>query len=130
MALLGWWRATTRTGRRNRVRQRVASAGERDADRLLEEAGFELVDEQVVVEWPMEVDGQICWVSNRCDKVVRRDGLFYVAEVKTGSVAPNPTHPATRRQLLEYLLTHEADGALLVDVPAGQVLEIRFPELP
>lgn len=129
MAALGWWRASTRVGRRNRARQRVAAVGESDADALLEAAGFELVGEQVIVEWPMEIDGEVCWVQNRCDKVVRRDGLFYVAEVKTGTMAPNPTHPATRRQLLEYLLTHEADGALLVDVPAGRVLEIRFPEL-
>lgn len=129
MAVVGWWRATTRVRRHNRVRQRVASAGERDADALLVAAGFELVDEQVIVEWPMEVDGEVCWVRNRCDKVVRRDALYYVAEVKTGDVAPNPLHPATRRQLLEYLITHEADGVLLVDVPAGRVVEVRFPEL-
>ena len=37
--------------------------------------------------------------------------------------------PATRRQLLEYLLAHEADGALLVDMDAEVVVHVEFPGL-
>ena len=115
--------------RGNRRRQRTASRGETDADGLLEEHGYTIVDQQVIVEFPMEVDGEVHWVQNRCDRVVQRDGLYFVAEVKTGTQAPNPLHPATRRQLLEYLLTHEADGVLLVDMDARRIHVVRFPEL-
>ena len=115
--------------RGNRRRQRTASRGETDADALLEEHGYTIVDQQVIVEFPMEVDGEVHWVQNRCDRVVQRDGLYFVAEVKTGTQAPNPLHPATRRQLLEYLLTHEADGVLLVDMDARRIHVVRFPEL-
>lgn len=129
VALFGWWRATTRGRRRNKVRQRIAQDGEGGADALLRAHGYEVLDHQVIVEFPIEVDGEEHWVQNRCDRVVRRDGLFFVAEIKTGTRAPDPLHPATRRQLLEYLLTHEADGVLLVDMDAEELREVRFPML-
>ena len=46
-------------------------------------------------------------------------GQRFVAEVKTGERAIDPTHPATRRQLMEYLHVFEVDGVLLVDREAG-----------
>ena len=68
------------------------------------------------------------WVHNRADRVVEQDGRIYVADVKTGDRARDPTTPATRRQLLEYWLSHEADGVLLVDMETETVHVVAFPD--
>lgn len=127
IALIGWWRAARRVGRENRTRQARASAGERDADALLAARGYTVLDAQVTVRFPMTLDGEEVWVHNRCDRVVRKGDRVLVADVKTGDRARDPTHPATRRQLLEYALSHEADGVLLVDMDAERVVEVGFP---
>ncbi|MEZ4322934.1 MAG: PD-(D/E)XK nuclease family protein [Myxococcota bacterium] len=130
LAVLGWWRAHTRVRRNNTRRLKVAFAGEDAADAVLAAHGFEVLDHQVIVEFPMELDGAEVWVQNRADRVVQRDGRIYVADVKTGDRARDPTTPATRRQLLEYWLSHEADGILLVDMEAQTVTEVSFPAFP
>ncbi|MCB9672668.1 MAG: PD-(D/E)XK nuclease family protein [Alphaproteobacteria bacterium] len=127
LALLGWWWATGRVGRANRQRQRVASAGEATAEDLLAEAGFEVLDRQVTARWALLVDDEPVEVTCRADLVVEREGERFVAEVKTGAVAPDPARPATRRQLLEYALVFDVTGVLLVDVPEGRIRRVAFP---
>jgi hypothetical protein len=75
----------------------------------------------------MIVDGTEVPVEIRVDLIVSRRGRRYVAEIKTGERAPDPRHPPTRRQLLEYALVFDAREVLLVDVPAGDVRSIAFP---
>lgn len=125
---IAWWWERTRASRGSRARWRVASAGEAKARGLLEKNGYTLVDEQRVVDWTLWVNGEPVEVRSRADGVVERDGLRFVAEVKTGQVAPNPRNPATRRQLLEYLHVFEVDGVLLVDMVEERILEVRFTE--
>ena len=119
---------TRRWARAGRSRQRRARRGEDDAERLLRSAGFEIVDRQVTAHWTLWVDDEAVAVHSRADLVVRRRRRSYVAEIKTGAVAPDPAHPATRRQLLEYQLAFDVDGVLLVDMEARAVHEIVFPE--
>ncbi len=122
-----WWRAVRRTGRENRARQVIASAGEAAAERLLARDGYRVVDRQVSRVWTLEVDGESWEVLCRADLLVEdADGARFVAEVKTGRLAPEPTRPATRRQLLEYWLVFPVDGVLLVDMAAGRVRAVRF----
>lgn len=128
-AFFGWWRATTRMARGNRARQRVARKGESDAERLLESQGFTVLDRQLAHRWTLEVDGEDREVLCRVDLLVEKDGEVFVADVKTGDQAPRPHQPATRRQLLEYLLAFEADGALVVDMRRRQVRSVSFPGL-
>jgi hypothetical protein len=59
--------------------------------------------------------------------MVLRGGRRFVAEIKTGDQAPDPSFPATRRQLLEYQLVFEVEGLLLVDMAAGRVRTVSFP---
>lgn len=127
LLVLGWWRSATRAGRASRARNRRARRGEEQAELLLARAGFEILDRQVERCWHIEVDGKPWQACVRADLLVRRRGLTYVAEVKTGSQAPDPLLPATRRQLLEYLLIFEPDGLLLVDVESGDLVEVAFP---
>lgn len=85
-----------------------------------------MVDRQLERRWHLTVDDEVREVRSRVDFLVERKGSVFVADVKSGNLVPEPTHPATRRQLLEYLLVFEADGALLVDPTEGIVREIGF----
>ena len=129
-----WWRARTRGSRRSRSRNRRAQIGEGAAERLLERAGFAILERQLHTTWSMMVDGTAREVRSRADLLVQarrvrgiRRGAVFVAEVKTGTTAPDPTHPATRRQLLEYLHVFDAHGVLLVDMEAQRVHRVAFP---
>lgn len=127
---VAWWRARTAVARGNRGRQRVARAGEDDAERLLGAAGFRIVERQVTGAWVLEIDGEPVEVRCRADLLVEARGRRFVAEVKTGDRAPDPTRPQTRRQLLEYHLAFEVDGVLLVDMEERRIRTVRFPDLP
>lgn len=126
VAVFAWWWERTRLGRRSRARIVVAQRGEGDAIALLEGKGFHVLDRQVTIRWTLYVDGAPVEVTSRADLLVGDGDGTYVAEVKTGGVAPDPTHPATRRQLLEYQHAFAVDGVLLVDMAEGVVREVAF----
>ena len=123
IALAGWW-----AGVRARTRNRIAQHGESEAEEILADAGFTVVSRQTTARWRMAVDGEEVTVGVRADLIVERRGQRFVAEVKTGSRAPEPCLPATRRQLLEYSLVFGGACVLLVDVPARTVHAVTFPE--
>lgn len=124
---LAWWLAAGRGSRRSRRRTRRALNAETEAEHLLQELGYEVVERQVGRAWSFLVDGEPVEAAVRADLLVQRDGALYVAEVKTGTRAPDPSFPATRRQLLEYLMVFEPDGLLLVDMEQRNVMEVEFP---
>lgn len=130
LLLRGWLRGALAKGRARR-RNRRARRGEQRAEGLVEKYGYTVEDRQVPATWTIEVDGQEREIELRADLVVSRRGRHYVAEVKTGRLAPRISTAATRRQLLEYRLaydaTHDVDGVLLVDVEAGRVIPVEFP---
>jgi hypothetical protein len=109
-----------------RRRARVALAGESAAEQLLAEAGFTVVDRQVAHVWHVAIDDDLHETALRCDYLVARDGERWVAEVKTGDLAPSLATAATRRQLLEYQVAYAAAGIALVDATSGVVHEVRF----
>ena len=90
--------------------------------------GYGVVGRQPTRRWRMTIAGRPREVSSRADLLVERKGRRFVADVKTGGRAPDPRIPATRRQLMEYLLVFEVDGALLVDMERGRVREVEFPD--
>ena len=120
---LARWQAS-RTARRRGAR---AVRGELQAEELLAELGFAVLERQAPLAWAIECDGEPHPVQLRADLLVERAGRRYVAEVKTGTMAPLLTNAATRRQLLEYCVAYEVDSVLLVDVEASEVREVRFP---
>jgi hypothetical protein len=127
--LLALMRERGRASRASRQRVRRAQRGESDARALLEALGYTVIEEQLRGDWTVEVDGEDHRVEVIADLLVERDGWRFIAEVKTGDLAPDPLRPATRRQLLEYLLAFEPDGMLLVDMVHERVHEIAFPGL-
>jgi hypothetical protein len=121
--LRGWgrWRAVS-------ARRQRAAQGEARAEVLLARLGYEVEARQVEAAWAVEVDGEAAPIRVRADLLVRRGARRWVAEVKTGEVAPLITCASTRRQLLEYRLAYpEVDGVLLVRPERDQVHEVRFP---
>jgi len=127
--LVAWMRARGRWRRLSSARQRRAQRGEADAERLLLRNGYTVDQIQPESPWQVSVDGELIEVTVRADFLVSQDGCRFVAEVKTGDRAPDPTYPPTRRQLLEYRLAYDVDGVLLVDVEEERIMEVEFPAL-
>lgn len=122
--LRGW-------GARARVRARAERAvrGEREAVAVLRARGFAVVASQATAVLPVEIDGETFLAGLRADYIVAKNGARFVAEVKTGALAPSVATAATRRQLLEYELAFDVDGVLLVDAEQARVHAIVFPTL-
>lgn len=126
---VGWWWSASKGHRRAVARAARAGAGEALAETLLEHHGYQIIDRQVRCLWWIEVDGEQEEVELRADLLVQRDGVRFVAEVKTGERAPDPAYPPTRRQLLEYALAFAPYEVLLVDVEAQDIYEVAFPRV-
>lgn len=101
--------------------------GEEEAEVLLRDAGYEILDRQISLRWEIDCDGEAMEFLLRADLLVARDGEELIAEVKTGAMAPSLGNASTRRQLLEYSVAFESPTVLLVDVERGAISEIRFP---
>jgi hypothetical protein len=119
-----------------RARRRVVAAAERGAwgearaEDLLRRQGLRVVGRQVAVRYECTVDDDPVSVALRADYVVAEGEDRYVAEVKTGELAPRIETAATRRQLLEYCVAFRAldvKGVLLVDAENDRVHRVEFP---
>jgi hypothetical protein len=114
-------------GRRSRQRRAArAIRAERNAASLLEAHGFAVLGRQVRQRWALSVDGQELPFTLVADYLVERQGLRWVAEVKTGERSLDLRHGPTRRQLLEYREAFAADGVLLVDTEGQTLRNVRF----
>jgi len=115
--------------RRRRMALRLIRArkGESRARELLEARGYSVIGTQFGCSYTISIDGEDLAVPLRADYLVTREGLRYVAEVKTGAYAPYLRTPATRRQLLEYRIAFDVDGVLLVDAEEERVHVVQFP---
>jgi hypothetical protein len=111
--------AITRRGRRGRRLEGRAGA-------ILENQGFTILGEQVPAKVRLRVDGEPFESTVHADFIVRRGGRILAADSKSGAAAENPAAAGVRRQLLEYCLLFDCDGALLVDMEERQVREVEF----
>jgi hypothetical protein len=131
-SLLALWQtlriAWTSLSRRWAVqaRSRRAIEGELRAEPMLRRAGYEVLERQARTSWTVYADGEPIEVGLRADLIVQRGGRRYVAEVKTGKLAPRLDHAPTRRQLLEYRVAFGVDGVLLVDAEEGRVKVVEL----
>lgn len=111
------------------IRVKRGREAEKDAYELFKRQGFMVLDQQISTRVTYLVDGIAQESTVRADYLVSKDGKTYIAEVKSGGSAPNPTYPQTRRQLLEYALLFHNPNLLLVDMEAEEIREIQFPAL-
>ena len=124
--------AVRRAFTRFRLRARMAHAarGEDHAEGLLVGRGYAILGRQCAGSWEVMLDGASTTIALRADYLVARGGRRFVAEVKTGRVAPRIESAATRRQLLEYRFAFDVDGVLLVDAERDRVSEVVFAAAP
>jgi len=113
--------------RRLRLQSGRALAAEAWAAKLLTKAGYRLLGSQVEATYELTIDGRPVSIELRADYVVERAQRRFVAEVKSGKLAPSLETAATRRQLLEYRMAFAVDGVLLVDGETGLIHEVVFP---
>ena len=105
--------------------RKKGSKGEMEAIKLLDKAGYKVLSSQVPFSGHVFVDSEPIDFDVRVDFLVERDGLQYLAEVKTGTSA-SPSYRDTRRQLLEYATLGSAKRIILVDATKSRVMKIEF----
>jgi hypothetical protein len=129
VAVSGWFvRGLERWLRRRRTRARATGGtrGERRGERLLTEAGYQIMERQPRRSAAVRCGRERVSYEVRADVLVARGGRVYVAEIKSGALVADVRHGPTRRQLLEYELAFAVDGVLLVDALRDEVHEICF----
>ncbi|MEM7607067.1 MAG: hypothetical protein AAF411_17065 [Myxococcota bacterium] len=122
------WRLGAPARRAARAR-RAAVNGQGRARKILERAGYRILDEQVGGVSVTQVDGEAHRHHLRADFLVERDGRRAIADAKDGELAARISRAATRRQLLEYALAYDVQEVLLVDVRAESIACVRFPAI-
>jgi len=99
--------------------------GEQNSIMLLEKNGYRIIEEQMKLNGYFFVDDALSKFDLRPDLLVEKDGVKYIAEVKTGDVA-SPFNRNTRRQLHEYSFYSNHDIILLVDPIKKSIKKISF----
>ncbi|HEX3771857.1 MAG TPA: hypothetical protein VHV30_13365 [Polyangiaceae bacterium] len=117
------------TERRAAAEARSARAieGEAQAAAILAAEGYDVLAAQVNGSWTVHADGEPLTFGLRADYLVARAGRRFIAEVKTGRIAPRLAHGPTRRQLLEYSAAFDVHGVVLVDADARTVTRVELP---
>jgi hypothetical protein len=108
-----------------RARSARAVDGELGAFALLERRGYEVLERQVPGSWTVRADGEPLTFGLRADYLVAHKGRRYIAEVKTGRLAPRLSHGPTRRQLLEYSAAFDVHGVVLVDAEVETITHVE-----
>ena len=99
--------------------------GEKVSIKLLEQNGYKILDEQIKLNGYFFIDEDFKQFELRPDFLVEKNGVQYIAEIKTGEVA-NPTNRNTRRQLHEYSYYSDHDVVLLVDPIKKSIKRLSF----
>jgi hypothetical protein len=123
-----YWQAG-KAKRSAKKRSQKALYAERAARRLLHKSGYRVLESQPAASYLIYLDHRSETIELRCDYLVEKEEMFFIAEVKSGAQAPDIHFGPTRRQLLEYQLVFNADGVLLVDMESKSIHTVDFCEL-
>ena len=107
--------------------RRRGRIGEDVAVKLLKKNGYNIVQSQLPLSGSCIVDGKPLNFNVRADYLVERNGIKYLAEVKTGDAA-DPKNIGTRRQLFEYASLSRSEQVILVDATSMKVMLIGFSD--
>jgi len=118
-----WWKNFLFMLLRKRGRK-----GEKTSINLLKKNGYKILDEQIKLNGYFYIDGELNEFDLRPDLLVEKDGIQYIAEIKTGEVA-NPSNRNTRRQLHEYSYYSNQDIVLLVDPIERSIKKLSFKKI-
>lgn len=112
---------------KRRAISRRAKVGESEAEKLLKQHGYVVLDTQVRRPVIMTVDGERVESYIKIDYLVAKGTKEYLVEVKTGKQA-NVRLPQVRRQLFEYQNIFQTDGILFIDMNKYDIMEVSFDE--
>ena len=98
----------------------------KSAELLLKESGYYLEETQKGSKLSMWVNGKQFSYLVRPDAFASKDGKRYLVEIKTGKVATDPKHSATRRQLLEYYHGFDVEGVFTDRCRGGKIAPYIF----
>ena len=115
-----WWKNFLFMLLRRRGRR-----GERAAVRLLKRKGYKILQEQIKLSGHIFIDDALEKFELRPDFLIEKEGVQYIAEIKTGESA-NPSNRYTRRQLHEYSYYSGNDVILLVDPIKNLIKKVSF----
>jgi hypothetical protein len=99
--------------------------GEVEAGGLLARAGYTVLARRAAGSWTLRANGVPATFGLCADYLVVREGRRYIAEVKTGRLAPRLSHGPTRRQLLEYSAAFDVHGVILVDADLETITHVE-----
>ena len=105
--------------------KRKGRKGEGIAVKLLNKAGYEILDEQVSFPGFLFENNNKVEYLVKPDFLVEKDGEKYIAEVKTGASALIQNRN-TRRQILEYSHLNQNKTVLLIDIESKKIKKIDF----
>src|SRR3989338_17263 len=114
-----------------RQRQQLAKAepsrfSEKEAEGLLGQAGYRILDKQFKETIITNIDGKDHVGYLLADYTVQRDKDKFVVVIKTGEGEGDPNEPVFRRKLMEYRLAFKDYGILVLDVGRGELHEVHF----
>ncbi len=105
-----------------------AKKGEKNSIKLLEANGYKILDEQIKLNGYFFIDNKLNKFDLRPDLLVEKNGIKYIAEIKTGEVA-NPNNRYTRRQMHEYSYYSNKDDVLLVNPTNKSIKKLTFKKI-
>lgn len=109
-----------------KLRLRRGLQKEREAADFLRRRGYRILEAQKEISYTVYDNGEPVEICLVIDYYVRKRFKRYVVEVKSGHVAPNITHSATRRQILEYQHALNPSGIFLLDMENEEMHRIEF----
>jgi len=83
------------------------------------------LQEQIKLSGHIFIDDSLEKFELRPDFLIEKEGVQYIAEIKTGESA-NPSNRNTRRQLHEYSYYSGYDVILLVDPTKNLIIRVSF----
>ncbi len=108
--------------------RRRGKKGERDSIKILEKNGYNVLNEQIQLSGYFFIDNKINKFDLRPDLLVEKNGIKYLAEIKTGEVA-SPFNINTRKQLHEYSYYSNHETVLLVDPINESIKKLSFKKI-
>lgn len=103
-----------------------AKRAENLAVKVLQNAGYKIVDVQKRVKVKTRIDGKDFSNTIIADMIVKKGHKTYLVEIKTGKQTEKTIPPQIRRQLLEYYLVFKPDGLILLDMEMGKLHNVSF----
>ena len=105
--------------------KRRGKRGESVALHILKNEGYTILEEQLILSGKLLENSEEVYYIVKPDFQVEKNGVKFLAEVKTGN-SGSIQNKDTRRQLLEYSFLIKNHRVLLVDIETKRIKKIQF----